>query len=83
MEFKKVKQFFMWCSILNGALLTFTILICILAPNLVYSTQSLLFSVSRESIELVIYSYLGLYKLLFLVFNLVPYLALVLLEKRR
>ncbi len=82
MNIRKLTLFFMWCSIMNAALLLLTIALCLLMPDLVYTTQSALFSIPRESIELVIYSFLAMYKVLFLVFNLVPYLALVILEKR-
>jgi hypothetical protein len=36
-----------------------------------------MFSLSREAFDVVIYSYLGLYKVLVLVFNVVPFLALL------
>ncbi len=82
MDIQKLTPFFMWCSIINGLLLVASIGVCLLAPDLVYQMQSNLFSIPRESMELVIYSFLGLYKALFLVFNLVPYLALVIMSKR-
>ena len=81
MDRGQLKQFFLWCSLINGALLALTMLFSLLAPDLVYATQSQLFSISREGVELVIYAFLALYKVLFLVFNLVPYIALRILDR--
>ena len=49
----------------------------VFASELVYSTQSKWFPIPRETFNLVMYSFLGLFKIVFLVFNLVPYLALL------
>ena len=46
-------------------------------PNLVYRTQSKWFPIPRETFDILIYSFLGLFKIFFLVFNVVPYVALV------
>jgi hypothetical protein len=50
---------------------------CIVAPGLVYRTQSKWFPLPRETFNVVIYSFLGLFKIVFLVFNVVPYVALL------
>ena len=50
---------------------------CILAPDLVYRTQSKWFPIPQETFNVVIYSFLGLFKIVFLVFNVVPYVALL------
>ena len=49
---------------------------CGFAPNLVYRLQNWLFPMPRETYDTVIYSFLGMFKIAFLFFNLVPYLAL-------
>lgn len=77
MDILTLRAFFMWCTIINGGLLFFWITMCAFAPNLVYRTQSKWFPLSKDVFEVVIYSFLGLFKLFFLVFNLVPYLALL------
>ena len=77
MYIQAVTAFFMWCTIINGSLLVLWTIMCIWAPDLVYRTQSKWFPIPRETINLVIYSFLGLFKILFLVFNVVPYVALL------
>jgi len=77
MDIKTLTSFFMWCTIMNGALLVLWTTMCLFAPDLVYRTQSKWFSISRETFDVVIYSFLGLFKIVFLVFNVVPYVALL------
>jgi hypothetical protein len=50
-----------------------------LVPDLVYRIQSRWFPISRDSFDLVIYGFIGLFKIFFLMFNLVPYIVLLLI----
>jgi len=77
MDIQALTTFFMWCAIINGALLVLWTTMLILAPDLVYRTQSKWFPIPRETFNVVIYAFLGLFKILFLVFNVVPYVALL------
>jgi len=77
MAIQTLTAFFMWCTIINGVLLIFWITLCMVAPDLVYRTQKIWFPIPRESFDVVMYSFLGLFKIVFLFFNLVPYLALL------
>jgi len=74
-----MQDFFMWCSIINGSLLVFSFLICAFAGDWVYRMQSNFFPISRETFNVAIYSFFGLYKIFFWVFNLVPFLAFAIL----
>jgi hypothetical protein len=69
----------MWCTILNVALLLLSSLLCICAGDWAYSIHSKLFSISRETFNVAIYSFLGLYKVLVFVFSLIPYVALLII----
>jgi hypothetical protein len=77
MDIQTLTTFFMWCTIINGALLLLGITMFILAPDLVCRTQSKWFPIPRETFNVVFYSFLGLFKIIFLVFNVVPYVALL------
>ncbi len=77
MDLQTLTAFFMWCTIVNGGFLILWVGFCVLAPNLVYRTQSQWFPIPRETFNVVIYSFLGLFKIFFLVFNIVPYVALL------
>ena len=79
MDIQTVTAFFMWCTIINGSLLALSGVMCILAPDFVYRTQRIWFPIPRETYNVVIYSFLGLFKMVFLVFNLIPYVALLII----
>jgi len=80
MDIQTLTDFFMWCSLINGGLLLLWTLFWGFTPDLVYRTQNFLFPMPRETFNLIIYSFLGLFKIIFLVFNLVPYLALLIIS---
>jgi len=77
MGIQTLTTFFMWCTIMNGALLVLSTIMLMLAPSFVYRMQSIWFPLPRETFNVVIYSFLGLFKIVFLVFNVVPYVALL------
>ena len=69
-------SFFGWCSVINLGLLLLWSLFFLFAPDLVYRTQKSFVSISRERFDLFMYSFIGLFKLLVLIFNIVPWIAL-------
>lgn len=77
MDTQALTRFFLWCTIIDGALLLLWTALCVLVPDLVYRIQSRWFPIPRETYNVVIYSFLGLFKIVFLVFNAVPYVALL------
>ncbi len=83
MDIQKLKTFFMWCTIINGALLVLVIAACLLGADLWYGLHGQLFHISRENVGAANYLFLGLYKIVWLVFNAVPYVALLIVGKNR
>lgn len=79
MDIQTLTAFFMWCTILNAALLLVSSLIGFCVKNWAYSIHSKFFGISREAFNLAMYSFLGLYKLLFFMFCLIPYIALLII----
>jgi len=77
MDIQTLTRFFMWCTIINGAMLVLWAIMCMSAADFVYRTHSKWFSIRRETFNVAIYSFLGLFKIVFLVFNVVPYVALL------
>ena len=80
MDVGTVRAFFMWCSILNGALLIFTALVCAFGKEWIYRVHGKWYPIPRDAFLVVIYSTIALYKILFITLNLVPYLALSILD---
>ena len=79
MGIETIRAFFMWCTILNGALLVISFLICASAGDWVYQMHSKWFSISRDTFNVALYAFLGVFKTLFFVFNVIPYVALLIL----
>ena len=79
MDIQTLTSFFMWCSIINIGLLFFLALVYMLVPNLAYQLQSKFIPISRETFDIVFYSFTGVFKLIVLVFNVVPWIALLII----
>jgi len=81
MDIQTITTFFMWCTIINGSLLVLWTVFFMFTPDLVYRMQSKWFPLPRETYNVVIYSFIGFFKVIFLVFNVVPYVALLIIGK--
>lgn len=79
MDIQTFTSFFMWCTIINTGFLLFLALVYLLAPDLTYRLQSKFIPISHETFQVVFYSFIGLFKVLVLVFNVVPWIALLII----
>ena len=82
MDIQMLTNFFMWCTIINGALLVFWAVIFCLAPNLVYNTQKMWIPIEREFFNQALYAFIGLFKTIYIVFNVVPFIALLIIGEK-
>ncbi len=76
MDIHTIQTFFMWCTIIDAILLVLMGMIFTFAGNWVYRIQSKWYPISRDAYNVIVYSFVGLFKLFFLMFNFVPYVAL-------
>ena len=76
MDLHMAARFFGWCTIINGGLLILWGLMSFSAGDLLYRTQKNWCSLTRPQFDAVFYCFLGFFKFMFLIFNLVPYIAL-------
>ncbi len=81
MSIQKLIDFLMWCTIINGALLILSTAAFISAPDLMYQIQGKLFPMPQETFTVVLYVFLGLFKIVWLIFNAVPYVAMRIVGK--
>lgn len=65
-----------WSTLINFLILIFSTLSLVLAKNKMLGIQEKISGLKKSEIELVYYQFLAFYKVLIIVFNLVPYLAL-------
>jgi hypothetical protein len=81
MTIDMLEQFFLWCTILNGATLLLSALFCVCAKDWIYSVHSKLFNISsRDSFNNLLEMFIAIYKIIFMTFNLFPYIALLLMN---
>jgi hypothetical protein len=77
MTIEAVRSFFMWCTIINVAIMLVSVAFLTLARDWVYAMNNRMFGISRPTFDVVAYSFLGLYKILIIVFCVVPFVALL------
>ncbi len=65
-----------WCAVINYGLLLFSSLFLIVARDWTMSLHTMLMGVDREQLPRLYFDYLGHFKLLIIVFNIVPWIAL-------
>jgi hypothetical protein len=79
MDIQMLTKFFMWCTVLNAGLLVFSFLILAFAGDFVYRIHGKWFSMPRETFNVVLYSFIGFYKIIAIVFNVVPWAVLAII----
>ena len=83
MNIREIRRFFLWCTILNLALFLLYVLVTACAGDWVFRLQSAWYPFPRPTFDKLIYAFVGVYKLLILFFNVMPLLALWIVEKER
>jgi len=77
MDIQILTELLMWCTIINGGLFALWAVLWLLVPDWVYRSQERWCPIPRETYNIVMYAFLGFFKIVFLVFNVVPYVALL------
>lgn len=68
--------FFGWCTMINAVILLFITIVMLSFGPLISKIQSKMFNLRTEALNTIYMQYLANYKLAILVLNLVPYIAL-------
>ena len=71
-----VREILGWCTVLNTGFLIFTALLLMLAGAPIKRLHAAMFNLSEEDVSRAYFRYFAHYKLLIVVFNLAPYIAL-------
>ena len=74
-----IKELFMWMTVINLVLFIWSAVMCMLLKNFIVRVHGKIFGLSPEAIRATLYGFLGLYKIVFIVFVFVPWLALVII----
>ncbi len=83
MDYNVIRAFFGWCAIINGGLLILASLLVRFAGGWAFEMHNKWIPITEDSFHLAIYILLGFFKIIVVVFNLVPYVALVIIGNRR
>ena len=81
MDVKKIKDFLWKCVVINFVILIFLFPILFFSDE-VYEIHSQWFQGSKAEFALYIYYILGFYKLMWIFFTVVPYIALRMIDKK-
>lgn len=76
MELETLSRFFLWCTIINFAVLLLWFLLFSLAHDWIHRLHGRWFRLSVEQFNAIHYAGIAAYKIGILLFNLVPYVAL-------
>lgn len=76
MDLQTLQTFLGWCVILNFAVMMYLFVVIVLAGDWIHRLHGRWFPMSREAFYLTMYAFLGVYKMLVIAFNVVPYLVL-------
>ena len=75
MDIQTLQAFFGWCTVLNLGVLIVMGLLFTIGADFVYWVRSKFFTISRETFDTVAYCSTSLYRIVFIGFSLVPWLA--------
>ena len=79
MDIQTLTTFFMWCTILNLGVLILSSIMLVFFGDFSYRMNNRFFSISREAFNIALVCFIGLFKIFVIVFNLVPYIALLII----
>lgn len=76
MSIEAITSILAWCALINIALLSVWLLLFIFAHDWMFKLHSKWFVLSLDKFDAIHYSLLGAYKLITIMFFLIPYLVL-------
>lgn len=76
MTLDELRAFFLWCAVLNYALLLYWFAVFVLARNWIRGLHRKWFKMSDETFDAIHYGGMAVYKIGIFLLNLMPYVAL-------
>jgi hypothetical protein len=76
MTLDQLTDLFKWMTAINFGLFLFSALLSMALKDFIAKMHGKLFGIEAEQVAVVMYGFLGAYKIAFIMFNLVPWLAL-------
>lgn len=82
MNISTLTELFKWCTIINVAVFFVSAIMIMAIPDFIYNAHGQLFNIPREAFNIVLYGFMGVYKIFILIFSLIPFIALLILGKK-
>ena len=80
MNLEQLTDFFKWMTIINVCLYVLSSILIMMLKGIVCKMHGKLFGIEEDKVAIISYGYLGMYKVLVIVFNIVPYVSLLLMQ---
>ncbi len=80
MDLDRLQDFLLWSLLVNAGIYLISLVGVLSLRRFMRQIHAKLFGVSEETANKVIYQYLAIYKLLLIVFNLVPWIAIQIIK---
>ena len=80
MDLDKLQEFLFWSLVVNVGIYIVSLVGVLSLRRFMCKIHAALFGISQEMANKVLYQYLAIYKLLLIVFNLVPWIAIQLIN---
>ena len=80
MTLDQLTELFKWMTIINIGLFILSALLIMVLKKTVCKIHGKLFGIDEGKVPIILYSYLGVYRIFIIVFSLVPYLSLLILK---
>tara|TARA_B100001564_G_C20468241_1_gene591341 strand:+ start:39 stop:281 length:243 start_codon:yes stop_codon:yes gene_type:complete len=80
MDLEQLTEFFKWMTIIGVSLLMLSSLLVVILKDSICKIHGKLFGVKVEYIPPIMYGYLGMFKVLVIIFSIIPYIALLLIQ---
>ncbi len=80
MTLDQLTELFKWMTIINIGIFISSSLLSMVLRKIVCKMHGKLFGIDEGKVSIVLYGYLGVYRIFVIVFNIVPYLSLLILK---
>lgn len=80
MQIETLRSFLFWCAVINCGVLLTWFAIFVFAHERLYHHHTRWFRINREQFDMLLYILTGVYKIGFILFNVVPYIVLLIVS---
>ncbi len=80
MTIEQLTELFKWITVVNVVIFVLSSILVMTFKGVIEKIHGKMFGIDKNNISAIVYGYLGLFKVLIIVFNIGPYVALVLMQ---